>query len=188
VKVCENDPDFSIIARTLAGETHAFDELVDKYYQRMFNLAYRMTMNEADAQDIIQQAFLKSFVHLGQFKRKSSFATWLYRITTNLALNNCKGKRRIHVSLRENDIVDQDHGLKTLESREEVSMVRQAIEKLPDRQRATLVLRVYEKLPFQEIATIMHCSEGGAKANYFQAIVKMKDRLKDYIAGKERLK
>lgn len=173
--------DFDQIDRTLAGENLAFDLLVKKYHQRMFLVAFRITQNRDEAEDVTQQAFLKAFVNLHKFKKKSSFSTWLYRITCNIAINSFQQRKKMTTGVDEKMIQSNNNGLQALEIQEDVAQVRQAIKKLPKKQRITLILRVYEKLPFKEIAKILKCSEGGAKANYFQAISKMKKNLASYM-------
>ncbi|MBN2383267.1 sigma-70 family RNA polymerase sigma factor [bacterium] len=173
------------IDRVLAGETEAFGVLVKRYQQKMFRVAYRITLEAAEAEDVTQQAFLKAFLHLQRFRRQSAFSTWLYRITCNIALNSYKAKQRMKPGTGEADLISFEHGLTTIERTEEVTAVRKAIRALPKRQRLTLVLRMYEQLPFKEIAAILRCSEGGAKANYFQAIVKMKKLLTSFVLIKE---
>src|ERR1700746_2414909 len=80
------DPDSALVAATKNGESQAFDFLVKRYEARTFSVAFRITRNREDAQDVAQQSFYKAFVHLGSFQEKSSFSTWLTRIVINEGL------------------------------------------------------------------------------------------------------
>lgn len=171
--------DFEIIERCLAGEDGAFDELVRRYQREVYQLAYRIVRNGEEAKDLAQEAFVQAYRSLRGFQRKSSFYTWLYRITVNLCLNYKKATSRMDPGEVEEDrVVDAREGALELLSREERDRaVAEAIATLPPQQRATLTLRVHRGLSHREIAEILECSEGTAKANYFHAVRGLQARL-----------
>ncbi|MFC1851787.1 RNA polymerase sigma factor [candidate division CSSED10-310 bacterium] len=181
MKEKQKDVDLECIDRVLSGERGAYGILVTKYYQKMYRVAYRITGSSADAEDALQQAFLKSFTNLHTFKKKSTFSTWLYRITSNISINIYHQKKKETVGVEEDSISTVDDGLRAIESKEEIDTVRKAIRKLPKKQRLTLIFRVYEKLAYKEIAAILKCSEGAVKANYFHAVTKLKNELTSYM-------
>ncbi len=171
--------DFDIIDRCLAGDDGAFDELVRKYQRDVYQLAYRITRNGEDAKDLAQDAFVQAYRSLKSFQRKSSFYTWLYRITVNLCLNYKKVAARIDpAEVGEDRVVDaREDALDLLTRHERDRAVADAIATLPPQQRATLTLRVHQGLSHKEIAEILDCSEGTAKANYFHAVRGLQARL-----------
>ncbi len=176
------ETDFHIIDRCLAGDAGAYDELVRKYQRDVYRLAYRICRNAEDAKDLAQDAFVQAYRSLGSFQRKSSFYTWLYRITVNLCLNYKKTASRIDPAEVEDDrVVDAREGALDLLARDERERaVAEAIATLPPQQRATLTLRVHQGLSHKEIAAILECSEGTAKANYFHAVRGLQARLARY--------
>jgi RNA polymerase sigma-70 factor, ECF subfamily len=169
------DEDLDLIARTIAGEREAFDELVLKYQKQLYSLLYRMVSNHEDAADILQKTFVKAFTGLGSFERRSSFKTWLYQIAINLAKNVYRDRARVvHVPIDDVVIRKNPRTLETLIHNESRLLLRKRLGELPEKQRMTLILRVQEGKKFEEIASIMRCSTGTAKANYHHAVQKLK--------------
>ncbi len=169
------DEDLDLINRAEAGDREAFSDLVRKYQKPLYAMIYRMVGNREDASDLIQKAFIKAFVGLKSFQRRSTFKTWLYQIAINLAKNVYRDRARIEqVSI--DDIVIKRHPrtLETLIINENRQLLRQALAGLPEKQRLTLMLRVQSEKKFEEIAEIMKCSIGTAKANYHHAVQKLK--------------
>lgn len=158
-------------------ETETFDELVRTHRGRVFGLCYRYAGNRADAEDLVQEVFLRAYRGLSGFRGESSLSTWVYRITVNVCLNWISSRKRQGEELPA-DLVDP--GMSPLErlGREQTSKtVLAAVGKLPDRQRLTLVLRVYQELTHKEIAEIMDCPVGTAKANFFFALKNLRKHL-----------
>lgn len=176
------ETDFDIIDRCLAGEDGAFDELVRRYQRDIYRLAYRICRNAEDAKDLGQDAFVQAYRSLGSFQRRSSFYTWLYRITVNLCLNYKKIASRVDAAeVGDDRVVDgREDALDLLARDERERAVADAIATLPPQQRATLTLRVHKGLSHKEIAEILDCSEGTAKANYFHAVRGLQARLARY--------
>jgi RNA polymerase sigma-70 factor, ECF subfamily len=170
--------DFDLIDRCLAGDAGAFDLLVRKHQRSVYQLAYRITRNEEDARDLAQDAFVQAYRSLPGFQRKSSFYTWLYRITVNLCLNYKKAASRNDPAEVDDRVADaREDALDRLAREERERAVADAIATLPPQQRATLTLRVHQGLSHKEIAGILECSEGTAKANYFHAVRGLQARL-----------
>lgn len=170
--------DFDIIDRCLAGDERAFDHLVRRYQRDVYQLAYRITRNVEDAKDLAQDAFVQAYRSLKTFQRKSSFYTWLYRITVNLCLNHLKGATRMEPGEVDDRLADtREDALDVLARGERERAVAAAIATLPPQQRATLTLRVHRGLSHKEIAEVLDCSEGTAKANYFHAVRGLQARL-----------
>jgi RNA polymerase sigma-70 factor (ECF subfamily) len=180
------DEDISLVARFKKGEERAFDELVNKYQKRIYYLAYSLTSSHADALDLSQEAFIKVYQSIHKFKGRSSFYTWLYRITVNICLNHLKKKsRKKEISFDERIAVAQmdwwSNPRKALENKELQGDLTRAIDSLPPRQKAVFTLRHLEGLSHKEIASILECSIGNIKANLFQALQKLRERLRHWI-------
>jgi RNA polymerase sigma-70 factor (ECF subfamily) len=174
-------PDFEVIQRVLAGDRAAFDILVRQYQQSTYRLAFRMTRNPEDAKDLAQEAFVQAYRSLGGFQQRSSFSTWLYRITVNLCLNHLKAAGRTDPAEVDGSLADQrPDSLFVLMTDERDQALEAAIETLPPQQKATLTLRVHQGLSHREIADILDCSEGTAKANYFHAVRALQRKLRVY--------
>jgi RNA polymerase sigma-70 factor (ECF subfamily) len=174
------DEDIDLINRCGAGEREAFDELVLKYQKPLYFMLYRMVSDHDEASDILQKTFVKAFTGLGRFEQRSSFKTWLYQITINLAKNLYRDRARVqHVSLDDVVIRKDPKTLESLIDNESRQRLRRAFSRLPEKQRLTLMLRVQEERKFEEIADIMKCSIGTAKANYHHAVQKLKGMMRE---------
>lgn len=175
-----------LIDKFLQGDETAFKTLVDKYKRKIYLTAYRLLGNHEDANDITQEVIIKTYKELKNFRRESSIYTWLYRITTNLSLNELK-KRKIR-SFFDFDELDEwlfkdEKQSPELSYREnELSnKIQEAINKLPEKQRVVFTLRYYDGLSYEEISEILGTSVGALKANYFHAINKLQKELKDVV-------
>ncbi|HEX9913186.1 MAG TPA: sigma-70 family RNA polymerase sigma factor [candidate division Zixibacteria bacterium] len=169
-----------LIRRFKQGEEKAFNELVSLYKKGIFNLVFRMVRNQEDAMDLAQEVFVKVYHSLKDFRGESSFSTWLHRIAVNLSLNFTQRDRfRSFISLPDltQPILSSNSPLKDYEKKELDKAIDQAVLSLPKKQKAVFVLRHYQELQYSEIAEVMGKSEGAVKANYFQAIKKLRKSL-----------
>ena len=174
------ESDFQLLDCYAAGDETAFEELVRRHQKTIYDLAYRMLENHADAADLAQKTFVKAFLHHQSFKRESSFRTWLYRIGLNLCRNAIRDRaRRVHEDVHELPLADSRDIFAEVAGAELQDRLGLAIRTLPTRQRETLVLRVYHNHAFAEIGMIMSCSEGTAKSNYHHAV----DNLRRVLVG-----
>lgn len=155
------------------GDKRAFDELVRRTYGDVYSLAMRLTGNEADASDVVQDTYVRAFRALRRFRGDAAFSTWLYRIASNCASTflSRRSKQRCD-SLAEIEVVDDDPGTDpTLLA--EASTLRQAIDKaldqLPQRLRAVVVLKDVEDLSHREIADRLGISESATKVRLHRA-------------------
>jgi RNA polymerase sigma factor (sigma-70 family) len=180
--------DHDLIREFQKGSERAFNELVLRHRQGIFHLAAGMIGNADEAEDITQEVFIKVYNSLGEFRGDSAFYTWIYRITVNLCLNSLRGRKvrsffgldTISATMPTSMSTDEPAELRELDER-----ARKAIAELPDKQRAVFILRHFKELPHAEIAQIMNRDVGTIKANYFQAIQKLRAKLGPYIQGKE---
>lgn len=171
-----------------AGDSGAFDQLVELYKQRAYTLAYRWLENREDALDICQEAFLRMYRALERWRPRSSIFTWLYRVIINLSIDLRRKRLREKAVPLEQEGGEFGQGVLPIAS-SEISPSRAADLKhlgrsiyeaamlLPKRQQKAFVLRFYEGLQIREIALVMRCSEGAVKASLFQAVRKMRKML-----------
>lgn len=166
------DADRDLLDRLLLGDVRALEELVERYQIPVYRLAYRMTGNRADAEDIAQEAFVRAFRSLPGFRRASSLKTWLFRIAINLALDH----RRRHDAAGQPTLEWADAPASTdpVEEREHQEALHEAIAGLPPVQRATVTLRIVHDLSLKEIGEIMGAPIGTVKANYHHAVSRLR--------------
>lgn len=167
------DTDARLVERFRSGDERAFDELVHRHRQAVYRVAWRLTGNHADADDLAQEAFVRACRSLAGFRGESQFRTWMVRIVMNLAFSKRSGHRPF-VPLTEATGVPATGGAPEATLR---GQVRRAVGSLPPRQRQVLVLKVYEGLKFIEIAGLTGISVGTAKATFFQAVRGLQARL-----------
>jgi RNA polymerase sigma-70 factor (ECF subfamily) len=164
--------DARLVRETLGGDLKAFELLVDRYQQAVFNIAYRITGDAADAEDVAQSAFLKAFEKLRSFNPRFKFFSWLYRIAVNEALNAEKKRRHY-------DVLDEStapgHSPDEHVDREDI--VQRCIQKLTPDYRAVLVLRHFEDLSYEEIGRALQLPVKTVKSRLFSARSMLRDFL-----------
>jgi RNA polymerase sigma-70 factor, ECF subfamily len=172
------------------GDDRAFAKLVNRYKERIFLVVLRIVRNKDEAKDLAQDAFVKAYRNRQSFRADSGFYTWVYRIAVNLSLNYVNRNRErqadsIEDTEASNIAVEPEF---TLEQEELRNIIDEAIKKLPARQRTVFVLRHYEEKAHAEIAEMLSITEGAVKANYHQAIQKLKESLGAYINEEQPIK
>src|ERR1700704_4672238 len=187
--------DLSLVRRVQRGDKGAFDALVLKYQHKLVKLVMRYVRNPAEAEDIAQEAFIKAYRALPQFRGDSAFYTWLYRIAINTAKNAVVSRDRspIEYDLDRNneESYDMQGRLKDSETPEGLvltdeirSTVNAAIDALPEDLRTAIVLRELEGLSYEEIAAAMACPVGTVRSRIFRAREAIDHRLR----GEEKQK
>jgi RNA polymerase sigma-70 factor, ECF subfamily len=168
--------DAELVAACLAGRREAFDIIVERHRRSVYHVCYRFVGNHEDASDLSQEAFVRAWRGLKNFKGQAALSTWLYRIAVNVSLNRVSAKRPEVEPLEADRFVDHaaEDPRAGLMRGERAVAVRRAIAALPDKQRATLILRTYHELSHQEIADILGSSVGAVKANFFHALANLK--------------
>lgn len=169
-----DDP--GLVAASLNGRRDAFDAIVERHRRTVYQVCYRFVNNHEDASDLAQEAFLRAWKGLRNFKGQAALSTWLYRIAVNVCLNRVSVKTPDTEPLATDRFVDTrtEDARAGLLRQERAAAVRRAIAALPDKQRATLILRTYHELSHQEIAEILGSSVGAVKANFFHALANLK--------------
>ena len=175
------------------GDMAALAILVEKYKRLVYRVAIQITKNHEDANDVMQDTFLKVYESIHSFRQDAAFETWLYRIVVNHATNLVKrrerrresplsviGEMEIHPDLkRTEDLANNPH--LDAERKERQRWVTQAVNSLPLKQRTVVLLHEFEGLTHPEIASILNCSEGTVRSRLHYARQKLKVLLKPYI-------
>lgn len=187
--------DRTLVERVQRGDKTAFDLLVRKYQFKVIKLVQRYVRSPAEAEDIAQEAFIKAYRALPQFRGDSAFYTWLYRIAINTAKNAIAARNRSPIDFEidfnnpEESAAVQDR-LKDPDTPEGLALtdeirgiVNRAIESLPDELRTAIVLRELEGLSYEEIATAMECPVGTVRSRIFRAREAIDKRLREVFEG-----
>lgn len=174
--------DLELVDRFQKGDEAAFNELVHRYKEKIYWTARRFLQDHDDADEVVQETFLKAYKGLRTFRSDSGVFTWLYRITVNTALNALR-KRKAREFLGIDELAgerapESDRPDEQFEQTEERALVEEAIRRLPEKQRAVFVLRFHDQLSYEEIAEILNTSVGGLKANFFHAMRKIGEYVK----------
>jgi len=187
--------DLSLVRRVQRGDKGAFDALVLKYQHKLVKLVMRYVRNPAEAEDIAQEAFIKAYRALPQFRGDSAFYTWLYRIAINTAKNAVVSRDRspieYNIDRHETDeSYDMQGRMKDPETPEGLvltdeirSTVNAAIDALPEDLRTAIVLRELEGLSYEEIAAAMDCPVGTVRSRIFRAREAIDRRLREVFEG-----
>jgi len=165
-----------LVTRARKGDQDALSYLVEKYRLKMFNLAYGMTRNREEADDLTQDVFVKAWRHLPGFKGRSTFGTWLYRIAVNTIRDHLRKERRVSLVPLEENILDAGTGVDVMRDNEEAqeqlrqkARLHQALNTLPEKFRMILSLREIQGLSYDEIAGILKISPGTVDSRLFRA-------------------
>jgi len=187
--------DLSLVRRVQRGDKGAFDALVLKYQHKLVKLVMRYVRNPAEAEDIAQEAFIKAYRALPQFRGDSAFYTWLYRIAINTAKNAVVSRDRspIEYDLDRNnsdESYDMQGRMKDSETPEGLVLtdeirttVNASIEALPEDLRTAIILRELEGLSYEEIAAAMDCPVGTVRSRIFRAREAIDRRLREVFEG-----
>lgn len=197
-KHIEKDPDADLISAFKSGNTRAFDQLVLRYKDRIFNLCYRSLGDYQEAYDTAQEIFIKVYKNLHSFRSEASFLTWLYTIAGNTCKNRLKSLeyryRSKKVSLNnpynqengneERDIEDESGSpLVALEEKEKMKIIQGAIDSLPAEQKLVVILRDIEGLSYDEIINITGHRSGTVKSKLARARLALREKLRGMIKG-----
>jgi RNA polymerase sigma-70 factor (ECF subfamily) len=175
------EEDEVLVRRARKGDPSAFSLLVSAHEKRIYNLALRMTCSPEDAMDVAQEAFLKAFTSLRDFRGDCSFSTWLYRIASNVCLDQLRKRHRVAVTSLDKpvttcegqagrQVADPGDGPEEMAERREVQdAVRASIESLQPEHRIVILLRDIHGLSYDEISTILNCSLGTVKSRLNRA-------------------
>jgi RNA polymerase sigma factor (sigma-70 family) len=155
-----------------------FTGIIKKYQEKLYWHIRRMVINHEDANDVLQNMFIKVWNALDNFREDSQLYTWLYRIATNESLSYIEQqKKRTTVSLSdvENGLSNKLKAEKNYDSNKIEWKLQMAMQQLPEKQRVVFNLRYYDEMPYQEMSIVLETSEGALKASYHHAVKKIED-------------
>jgi RNA polymerase sigma-70 factor (ECF subfamily) len=188
-----HEDDEVLVKRAQRGEAAAFDVLVERYKERLYATVYHMTSNHEDANDLVQDAFIKAYKSLRGFRGHSSFYTWIYRIAVNRTINFLKRRR----NRNQYSLDDVDSGIQTdpdflelmshVTPRREVGLnelqekLNEALQELSEPHRAVVTMHDIQGMTHADIAKVMKCSEGTVRSRLFYARQQLQGLLSDYL-------
>lgn len=180
--------DLDLVARARAGDTDAFRELVERHSQTLFKTAFRLTGNEADADDLVQEAFLRAYRKLDKFDGRSQLGTWLYRITVNCGMDlmRTRSRRQARAAIQEGVILetvaaDDPRPDRLAFSGEIGRAVERVLRTLSPMERAAFVLRHFEGRSVAEIADLLGVRSGATKQAVLRAVKKLRAALEPLV-------
>ena len=186
--------DAEVMLRAGSDDTAAFEYLANKYHRSMIAFMYRMCRNQATAEELAQEVFLRVYRSRKSYAAEAKFTTWLYRIATNLAVNHARDNKVERsgkvVSLDEPDeetgttpdVADADlNAEQQILRRERLAAIKKHVLALPEKQRAAVLMHKYESMDYREIAKILKLSESATKSLLFRAYETLRERLKEFV-------
>lgn len=189
----QGEDDLSLVKRAQQGDVAAYDQLIQRHQGKIYGLIYNMTGNQQDAEDLVQEVFIKGYKVLNRFKAKSTFYTWIYRVAVNRTINFIKRRRkRAALSLNDMDLaVENDPAYLELSSRDspfrDASLselqenLNKALQTLSEKHRAVVVLHDIQGVPHEEIGQMLGCSSGTVRSRLFYARQQLQAVLGEYI-------
>jgi RNA polymerase sigma-70 factor (ECF subfamily) len=178
------DSDARLMLRFKQGDREAFELLFSRHTRAMINFAYRFVRNREMAEELAQEIFLRIYEGAGRYQAQAKFTTWLYRIATNVCLNELRKPRyrASHEPLEEALSIGRDAvSGERLERQAVSSAIRNALEQLPDKQRAAFILNKYQELSYSEVSEVMKLSDKAVKSLIHRAKETLAERLKPLL-------
>lgn len=184
------ETDAAVVARARSGDSDAFRSLVERHSRNVFRLAFRMTGNENDAEDIVQETFLRAYKQLNRYESRSSFGTWLFRIASNCSLDLIRARKH-----RQEMVTPAGEEMDTMQllpstdpgpdrlavSKQVQEKVTEAMAELSQQERTAFVLRHFEGLSIEQISGILGVGGNAAKHSIFRAVQKLRKALEPVV-------
>jgi len=190
------DSDVSLMLEFQKGDISSFEKLVQKHKESIINIIYQFIGERDEAEDLAVEVFLRVYRAAKKYQAKAKFTTWLYKITTNLCLNEIRKKAKLQtVSLskpisageeKEEELIEKiadaaPSPQQILEKKERNALIRKAIDSLPAKQRMATILQIYEGLSYKEISRILGCSVKSVERRLYWARTNLKEKLSPYL-------
>lgn len=186
--------DAAVMLRVAAGDEAGFDYLVQKYHRAMIHFLFRMVHNEAIAEEMAQEVFLRVYRSRESYRAEAKFTTWLYRIATNLAVNHARDTKHertaqtVYLDAPDPetgttpDVADEGPSAEQNLLREErMAAIRTHVMALPERQRMAVLMHKYQGMDYRQIGEVLKLSESATKSLLFRAYQTLRDKLKDFV-------
>lgn len=190
----DESSDAAVMLRVAAGDEAGFNYLVGKYHRAMINFLYRMVHNQAVAEELAQEVFLRVYRSRESYRAEAKFTTWLYRIATNLAVNHARDTRHersaqtVYLDAPDEesgttpDVADDAPSAEQGMLRDErMSAIRAHVMALPERQRMAVLMHKYQGMDYRQIGEVLKLSESATKSLLFRAYQTLREKLKDFV-------
>jgi RNA polymerase sigma-70 factor (ECF subfamily) len=190
----ERETDAAIMLRVAAGDESSFNFLVEKYHRPIIHFLFRMVRNQAIAEELAQEVFLRVYRARDSYRAEARFTTWLYRIATNLAVNHARDTRHersvqtVYLDAPNEETganPDVADGEPTVEQHllrdERMAAIRQHVMALPERQRMAVLMHKYQGMDYRQIGEVLKLSESATKSLLFRAYQTLRNKLKDFV-------
>jgi RNA polymerase sigma-70 factor (ECF subfamily) len=186
--------DAGVMLRVAAGDEASFNFLVQKYHRAMIHFLFRMVHNEAVAEEMAQEVFLRVYRSRESYRAEAKFTTWLYRIATNLAVNHARDTKHersaqtIYLDAPDEetgstpDVADDEPSVEQRLMRDErMAAIRKHVMELPERQRMAVLMHKYQGMDYRQIGDVLKLSESATKSLLFRAYQTLRDKLKEFV-------
>jgi RNA polymerase sigma-70 factor (ECF subfamily) len=179
------ETDDALVQRAKGGDEVAFGMLFDRHRDLVFRFVLQMIRNRDEAEDLVQEAFVRAYQNLGNYRDQAKFTTWLLRIATNLCTDRVRMSQRRH-NLEQREATEgllwmtednNEDPNANLEDGRKMAVIRQAIESLPEHHRNVIVMRDIEEMEYVDIAAVLGCTVGGVKLRVLRARRALRDRV-----------
>ncbi len=188
VKETEKDIDYRLMRSIQKGDMVAFNELVDRYKNRLMNVIGRMLSSPDEAEDIVQETFVRVYQHRQSFNFKHCFSTWIYTIGLNLARNELRKRKKFkHYEISEMQGNEAEFAVEAKLPSRLPQVLESAIKGLPEKYRAAFMLRDIQELPYEEVAKILDIPLGTVKSRVNRARMMLRDKLKPRLESNDAL-
>jgi RNA polymerase sigma-70 factor (ECF subfamily) len=190
----DESSDAAIMLRVAAGDESGFDYLVEKHYRGMIHFLFRMVRNQAVAEELAQEVFLRVYRSRESYRAEAKFTTWLYRIATNLAVNHARDTKHeraastIYLDSPDEetgttpDVADDEPNVEqNLLRKERMAAIKQHVMALPERQRMAVLMHKYQGMDYKQIGDVLKLSESATKSLLFRAYQTLRDKLKEFV-------
>jgi RNA polymerase sigma-70 factor (ECF subfamily) len=186
--------DAAIMLRAAAGDDEGFNYLAEKYHRPIFHFLFRMVHNQAIAEELAQEVFLRVYRSRQSYRAEARFTTWLYRIATNLAVNHARdtkyerAARNVYLDAPDEltgampEVAgDEPSAEQCMIRQERMNAIRTHVMALPDRQRMAVLMHKYQEMDYREIGEVLKLSESATKSLLFRAYQTLRGKLKDFV-------
>ncbi|HVZ82794.1 MAG TPA: sigma-70 family RNA polymerase sigma factor [Terracidiphilus sp.] len=190
----DDSSDAAIMLRVAAGDESGFNFLVEKHYRAVIHFLFRMVRNQAVAEELAQEVFLRVYRSRESYRAEAKFTTWLFRIATNLAVNHARDTRHernaqtVYLDAPDPetgttpDVADDDPNVEQNLLRDErMAAIRQHVMALPERQRMAVLMHKYQGMDYRQIGDVLKLSESATKSLLFRAYQTLREKLKDFV-------
>ena len=186
--------DAEVMLAVAAGDEAGYNYLVGKYHRQIIHFLFRMVHNEAVAEELAQEVFLRVYRSRESYRAEAKFSTWLYRIATNLAVNHARDTKHERTaqtleldapdseSGNTPEVADDDPNVEQRMLREErMAAIRAQVAALPERQRMAVLMHKYQEMDYRQIGEVLMLSESATKSLLFRAYQTLRERLKEFV-------